>query len=330
MHETSADLDRLQDLLDESYRLAGPHLRAVAEEHHRLSAGDVAGALSGVRHLVVATVTGDGRPLTAPVDGLFYRGAFWFGSGRASLRTEHLRHRPAVSASHVDGHGLAVTVHGAARIVDLAEHPGFRRLCLDVYGDEWNEWGAPEPYACIDPARMFAMRFPPPGDDPLRVRFEHATDHRAVDALVSATFGRRDESDAVAALRGEPGVVSMVAVEAGEVVGHVMLSPVSVGGSASAPGLAPLAVRPDRQRRGVGSALVHAALEACRDRGDAALFVLGDPAYYGRFGFVDATPFHLRYHEPVTPGAFQVIELSPGALTGLSGEVRYHRAFDGL
>jgi putative acetyltransferase len=215
-------------------------------------------------------------------------------------------------------------------MVDLADHPGFRRLCLDVYGDEWNEWGLPEPYARIDPARMFAVRFPPAGDDPIRVRFEQATDHPAVDDLVAAAFGRRDEADAVAALRGGSDIVSMIAVQAGEVVGHVMLSPVFVGGSTSALGLAPLAVRPDRQRRDIGSELVRAALEACRERGDPAVFVLGDPAYYSRFGFVDARPFRLRFHEPVAVGAFQVIELSPGGLTGLSGEVRYHSAFDGL
>jgi putative acetyltransferase len=166
--------------------------------------------------------------------------------------------------------------------------------------------------------------------EPLGVRRETATDHDAVDALVAAAFEGRAEADAVAALRSSPDVVSLVAVERGEVIGHVLISPVTVGAAARAPGLAPLAVRPDRQGRGVGTALVRAVLELCRTRRDAAVFVLGDPAYYERFGFVDATLFGLRYREPVVPGAFQVCMLSSELPAGWSGEVRYHPVFDGL
>lgn len=164
----------------------------------------------------------------------------------------------------------------------------------------------------------------------LRVRPEEPTDHPAVRDLVTRAFGGSGEADAVAALRGLPGVVSLVAVEAGEVIGHVMVSPVGVGAASSAPGLAPLAVHPGRQGRGVGAALVRAALEACRRRSDPVVFVVGDPAYYGRFGFRDASPHGLRYHEPLPAGAFQVAELTPGALPCFAGEVRYHPAFDGL
>jgi putative acetyltransferase len=168
------------------------------------------------------------------------------------------------------------------------------------------------------------------GSGSLRVRRETAADHDAVDDLVTAAFGGRAEADAVAALRSSPDAVSLVAVEQGEVIGHVLVSPVIVGASVPAPGLAPLSVRPDRQGRGVGTALVRAVIELCRTRRDAAVFVLGDPAYYGRFGFVDATRFGLRYHEPVVPGAFQVRVLSSGLPVGWTGEVRYHPVFDGL
>jgi predicted N-acetyltransferase YhbS len=330
MHESAADIEVLQRLLDRSYEGAGPHLLETAPSDHRLTAEAVARALTGVRVLAVATVTSDGRPLVSPVDGLFHRGQFWFGSGSAALRLRHLAARPALSAAHFDDRGLAVTVHGIARIEHLSGHPGFRRLCLDVYGDGWQEWGANEPYARIEAERMFAVRFPPTQPDPIRVRTETETDHGAVNRLVAAAFGRAAEAEAVAALRSSPGVTSLVAVESGEVIGHVMLSPVTVDGSAAAPGLAPLAVRPDRQRRGVGGVLVRAAIEACRRRGDRAVFVLGDPGYYGRFGFADAAPFGLRYHEPVAPGTFQLLEISPGSLSGLTGEVRYHQTFDGL
>ncbi|NIV87350.1 MAG: pyridoxamine 5'-phosphate oxidase family protein, partial [Actinobacteria bacterium] len=67
--------------------------------------------------LAVATVTADGRPLVRPVDGLFYRGEFWFGSAPGSVLMRHLAVRPPVSAVHTVGEHLAVTVHGEAAVV---------------------------------------------------------------------------------------------------------------------------------------------------------------------------------------------------------------------
>ena len=77
--------------------------------------------LQGMRLLVVATVTSDGRPLAGPVDGYFLHGSFYFGSGRNSVRMRHLAARPAVSATHLAGEELAVTVHGRAELFDLAD-----------------------------------------------------------------------------------------------------------------------------------------------------------------------------------------------------------------
>src|ERR1039458_2552734 len=91
--------------------------------------------LQGMRLLVVAAVTADGRPLAGPVDGYFLHGTFWFSSGRDSVRMRHLAARPAVSATHLPGEELAVTVHGRAELFEL-DDSGFgelRQAMLDEY-----------------------------------------------------------------------------------------------------------------------------------------------------------------------------------------------------
>src|SRR3954462_13563664 len=85
----------------------------------RLSAEQVAERLTGMTLLALATVTADGRPIVGPVDGIFYRGAFHFGSATDSIRFRHIRARPHVSATHLPGEELAVTVHGRAAPIDV-------------------------------------------------------------------------------------------------------------------------------------------------------------------------------------------------------------------
>jgi hypothetical protein len=157
MHETLDDLERLQALLDDSYAGAGTHLRSVSTPERLVSAADLASRLSGVRLMAVATVTDDGRPLVGPVDGLFYRGEFWFGSADNSVRFRHLRLRPTVSATHIDGERFAVTVHGVAHEVDLASAGagGFADYCVEIYGPSWRTWNAP--YARIAADKMFTF-----------------------------------------------------------------------------------------------------------------------------------------------------------------------------
>ncbi len=162
MYETTDDLRRLQLLLDDSYRLAGSHLRGVFPPERRVTAEQLAERLTGVRIVVVATVASDGRPFTGAVDGLFYRGEFWFGSAPDSLRFRHLRRRPHVSLTYAEGETFAVTAHGQAQEVDL-DHPdraGFRALCTEVYGEEWEEWGPPAAYARVEAERLFAGVLP--------------------------------------------------------------------------------------------------------------------------------------------------------------------------
>ena len=127
MRENPEELERLQVLLDVSMASAGPHLRDIIGEERRLSAPALVERLGGLCLLVLATVTADGRPLTAPVDGYFLHGTFWFSLGARAVRLQHLAQRPHVSATHLPGEELAVTVHGTAE-----PHPIRDPACADL------------------------------------------------------------------------------------------------------------------------------------------------------------------------------------------------------
>ena len=167
MHETPSDLAALQRLLDLSYERAGAHLKSVITPERRLSAAELVSRLQGMTLLTVATTTARCRPITGPVDGIFYRGAFHFGSSPDSVRFRHIRERPYVSATHVPGEHLAVTVHGHAAVLDLRspEEAGLRRALLDLYvpryGPGWEGLLDSGPlYARIDADRMFTFHLP--------------------------------------------------------------------------------------------------------------------------------------------------------------------------
>src|SRR4051794_27122928 len=112
MHETPEDLAALQAVLDASYERGGAHLLGIHTPERRLDGAGIAERLQGMVLLTLATSTADGRPITGPVDGIFYRGAFHFGSSPLSVRFRHIEARPQVSATHLPGEELAVTVHG--------------------------------------------------------------------------------------------------------------------------------------------------------------------------------------------------------------------------
>jgi hypothetical protein len=164
VHETATDISALQELLDRSYANAGAHLRRIHTPDHRLTAEQVVERLTGMCLLTLATVTADGRPLTGPVDGIFYRGAFHFGSAPDSVRFKHIAKRPQVSATHLPAEELGVTVHGTATIVDASQGP-FRQALLDLYlpryGDEYLRiLDGGSLYARIDAERMFTYSAP--------------------------------------------------------------------------------------------------------------------------------------------------------------------------
>jgi hypothetical protein len=161
VHETPEDMRALQALLDRSYAGAGSHLRSITTPDRRVSAEDLVRELTGMRLLMVATVTADCRPIAGPLDGIFYRGAFHFGTAPDSLRYRHLLARPQVSASHVPREEFAVNVHG--RAVPVKPQGGFRETLLEVYvpryGAEWEKFLDSGPvYMRIDAERMFTFR----------------------------------------------------------------------------------------------------------------------------------------------------------------------------
>jgi putative acetyltransferase len=165
------------------------------------------------------------------------------------------------------------------------------------------------------------------------IRAERIEDRDDVRAVLCAAFRGDLEAELVERLWADgDALVSLVAAEGhGTVVGHVLFSPLAIETQARRPtaaALAPLAVAPGRQRRGIGAALVLAGLEACRAKGIEAVVVVGDPAYYRRFGFSVAAAAALA--SPFAGEHCMALALAPGLPERLEGRLRYARAFDPL
>jgi len=166
------------------------------------------------------------------------------------------------------------------------------------------------------------------------IRPEKPGDFDTVHALLLDSFGREAEARLVDRLRASGKIAcALVAEEKARILGHVVFSKIlagAEGGEVGALALAPLAVAPAFQRLGIGSALVSAGLECCRLERQGRVLVLGDPAYYARFGFVPAARFGLKCPFPARDDAFMAIELEPGAWAKASGTVRYGHEFEDL
>ncbi|MDQ4070683.1 MAG: N-acetyltransferase [Actinomycetota bacterium] len=164
------------------------------------------------------------------------------------------------------------------------------------------------------------------------VRPEAPEDHEAVRGVVTAAFGRPEEARLVELIRASGAYVPELALVAevdGEVVGHILFSRVRVG-DATALALAPMAVAPDRQGRGVGTALVRTGLDRAAGRPEAAVIVLGHPGYYPRFGFRPARAYGIQPPWPDVPDdAFLILPL-PGYTDGCRGVVVYPPPFDAV
>ncbi len=166
----------------------------------------------------------------------------------------------------------------------------------------------------------------------VRTRIEDtgSVDERAaIRAVNAAAFGGPDEADLVDKLReGEHALISLVAVLEGAIVGHIMFSRMWINtssGLVSAVALAPLAILPEHQRKGIGGLLIRHGLELLRVRGERIVIVVGHPDYYPRFGF--STDRARLLQGPFPAEAFMAMELGVGALEGIRGSVVYPRAF---
>jgi len=165
---------------------------------------------------------------------------------------------------------------------------------------------------------------------PVRIRPERVGDAAGIRALHDAAFPGPAEGRLVDALRGSGRLrISAVAESGRVIVGHIGFSAVSMRGGADGMGLAPLAVAAGFRRRGVGAALVRAGLETCRRAGVGFVVVLGDPAYYRRFGFTAASGWGLA-DEHGGGDAFQALEIRAGTIPRGAGLVRYAPEFSRL
>jgi putative acetyltransferase len=164
---------------------------------------------------------------------------------------------------------------------------------------------------------------------PLYLRRERPDDVAAVDAVHRAAFPGDDEARLVAALRDNGHASpSLVAELDGQIVGHIVFSPVTLDPPAPLVGLglAPVAVLPAHQRQGIGSRLIKEGIAECREMGVDYVVVLGHPAYYPRFGFRRGDEYGLG-NEYGAGEAFMVIELRPGCLAGVRAVVHYGPEF---
>ncbi len=163
------------------------------------------------------------------------------------------------------------------------------------------------------------------------VRREKPEDIKDIYNINLRAFGREDEARLVGKLRNEVSpFISLVAEDGeGALAGHILFTPVAVGHSAlAAAGLGPVAVLPERQGSGIGSALIREGLAVCAREGIEAVFVLGHPEYYPKFGFGHASAKGIYWKSVEYAPYFFVIELVPGVLDRVKGEARYHPAFD--
>ena len=165
----------------------------------------------------------------------------------------------------------------------------------------------------------------------IEIRAELPEDAEAVREVNCRAFGQPEEADLVDRLRrGCEELVSLVAVVQNEVVGHILFTPATVEGdgrTVSGMGLAPMAVLPERQRRGIGSELVRSGIDRLKGRGCPFVIVLGHAGYYPRFGFVPAGRHGIRSEWDVPEEAFMILVLDESRMHGLSGVARYRPEF---
>ncbi len=176
------------------------------------------------------------------------------------------------------------------------------------------------------------------------IRHEKRSDIEKIHEVNVAAFETDSEARLVKALRdSDVPYISLVAEVSGELVGHILFTPVALVGEETEltlMGLGPMAVSPAHQNKGIGTELVRAGLERCAELGFDAVVVLGHPAYYPRFGFVPSVEYGIRSEYDVPDDVFMVLELTKGSLKDKSGKdksgkdrsgtIKYNPAFDSV
>jgi len=168
----------------------------------------------------------------------------------------------------------------------------------------------------------------------MQIRSETSEDVAAIHEVNCLAFGQDSEARLVNELRNSVNFIddlSLVAVDQGSVIGHTLLSPITIEGQTGvvpALALAPMAVRPEHQRKGIGSQLVRFGLSRARTLGHQIVVVVGHPAYYPRFGFMPARAKGIEAPFQVPDEAFLILELVENALQGVAGMVRYPSPFE--
>lgn len=166
----------------------------------------------------------------------------------------------------------------------------------------------------------------------MKIRREAQSDIPAIREVNRRAFGRADEARLVDDLRNEGYVrLSLVAEEGGQIVGHIIFSEAVIrtrGDEVAALALGPVAVTPERQGRGIGSALIREGLDRCAKTAYRSVFLLGFPGYYPRFGF--SADLAANLSSAYSGEAFMALELAPGALAGLTGEFEFAPPFEAV
>ena len=165
----------------------------------------------------------------------------------------------------------------------------------------------------------------------IEVRHEKPGDVAAIRELHERAFEQEQEANVVDALRSNRAVrLSLVAAVNGCLVGHIMYSPITIGGQITGVVLGPMAVLPEYQRKGVGSALVEKGNEQLENEGCPFIIVLGHAGYYPRFGFHPASPQGVTCEWEVPDDVFMVLVLDEPRMRRVSGLAKYRHEFSGV
>jgi putative acetyltransferase len=162
----------------------------------------------------------------------------------------------------------------------------------------------------------------------IEVGEEHPGDVATIRDLNRRAFGQDQEGNIVDALRSNgAALLSLVATLNGTVVGHIIYSPLSVGGKVTGAALGPMAVLPEHQRQGIGSELVKAGNRKLEDSGCPFIVVVGHPQFYPRFGFRPASTQGIRCEWEVPDDVFMLLVLDQAKMQGVSGLAKYRHEF---